>query len=216
MSHQFRRLAEYKRLPVCLGLARRPAGAEREGRRTGREGRARRQLPPQSRLAFRAQLLLPPDPPQGLPSRSTTSRSPSTASSRSTPPPAGSASASPASTWKTTPRAPMTASATPTATPTWISTAPARRSSKSWSKPNLRSSDEAYAYLTILKQVCNIDACDMNRWPFPLQRQRLPSPARQPQAGAPLAEDRVGLALPATEKLAGVRNSRWTSSKAAR
>ena len=56
------------------------------------------------------------------------------------------------------------------------------------SEPDMRSSDEAYAYLTELKQVLQfveVSTCDMEKGPPALRRQRLGAAAAARRSSAP-------------------------------
>ena len=108
--------------PVCLGLARRSAGPQPGSRRTRHEGRHGSELRHPAAFPFRAQELLLSRPSQGLSDldvrRAARRARVCRYRNRGR---AASASASPASTWKTTrARASTRVSRIPTATPTSI------------------------------------------------------------------------------------------------
>ena len=125
-----RQSAEHQCLPGVSWPSGRAAGTEPPGRGVRRAGRDGAELRRFTRLrSSRARTTSIPIFPRATRFRSTTSRSPSTATSRFQPPAeARSASVSPACTWKKTPaRACMTACPTAPTGPRSISTAPACR-----------------------------------------------------------------------------------------
>jgi len=167
MPHQFRRAAQFQRLPRVPGAAGAlPVLSARRWNWPSREPSRWTAASTPNRVS-RARTTFIRTCPRATRSRNTTSRWRSTATSISwwMAPPA--ASPSPAFTWRTMrARASMTASGIRTAIPTWTSNRSGTPLAEIVTDPDMRSSDEAFAFLTELKQVLQfveVSTCDMEK-----------------------------------------------------